>query len=140
MIREMVVFAKHNLTKDSPFSKLDLLCCRNVLIYMDATLQKKLIPMFHYTLNPGGFLFLGESESIGTFSDLFTPVEARHKIFRRKPVSTGYEPDTEVGYLSRRPSRPERARGRRKSDSRDRRDRGEGDPARLFHALCPRRR
>ncbi len=97
-IREMIVFAKHNLTKDSPFSKLDLLCCRNVLIYMDATLQKKLIPMFHYTLNPGGSLFLGESESVGAFSDLFTPVDARHKIFKRKPVNTGYEPETEVGY------------------------------------------
>jgi two-component system CheB/CheR fusion protein len=97
VIREMMVFAKHNLTKDSPFSKLDLLCCRNVLIYMDSTLQKKLIPMFHCTLNPGGILFLGESESIGTSSDLFTPIDARHKIFRRKPVNTGYEPDTEVG-------------------------------------------
>jgi two-component system CheB/CheR fusion protein len=98
MIREMIVFAKHNLTKDSPFSKLDLLCCRNVLIYMDTTLQKKLIPMFHYTLNPGGSLFLGESESVGASSDLFAPVDARHKVFSRKPVSTGYEPGTEVGY------------------------------------------
>ncbi len=98
MIREMVVFTKHNVTKDSPFSRLDLLCCRNVLIYMDATLQKKLIPMFHYTLNPGGFLFLGESESVGSYSDLFTPVDARHKIFRRKPLQAGYEPDTEVGF------------------------------------------
>jgi two-component system CheB/CheR fusion protein len=97
-IREMIVFATHNLTKDSPFSKLDLLCCRNVLIYMDATLQKKLIPMFHYTLNSGAFLFLGESESVGTFSDLFVAVDARHKIFKRKPVSTGYEPETEVGF------------------------------------------
>ena len=53
-IRETLVFAKHNLVRDAPFSKLDLVCCRNVLIYMDTTLQKKLIPMFHYTLNPGG--------------------------------------------------------------------------------------
>lgn len=97
VIREMLVFAKHNLTKDAPFSKLDLLCCRNVLIYMDSVLQKKLIPMFHYTLNPNGFLFLGESESIGIFSDLFVPLDARHKIFKRKPVNTGYEPETEVG-------------------------------------------
>ncbi len=98
IIREMIVFAKHNLIKDAPFSRLDLVCCRNVLIYMDSTLQKKLIPMFHYTLNPGGILFLGESESIGTFSDLFNPVEARHKIFRRKPVETGYEPEAEAPY------------------------------------------
>lgn len=113
-VREMIVFAKHNLTRDSPFSKLDLVCCRNVLIYMDATLQKKLIPMFHYTLNAGATLFLGESESIGTFSDLFVPVDARHKIFSRKPVKTGYEPETEAGdYLRAEPVR--RARGQVKA-------------------------
>jgi two-component system CheB/CheR fusion protein len=95
-IREMIVFAKHNLTKDAPFSKLDLVCCRNVLIYMDSTLQKRLLPMFHYTLNPGGYLFLGESESIGTFADLFGPVDAKHKIFKRKPVQTDYEPEGEA--------------------------------------------
>jgi two-component system CheB/CheR fusion protein len=91
-IREMLVFAKHNLVKDAPFSKLDLVCCRNVLIYMDTTLQKKIIPMFHYTLNPGGHLFLGESESVGVHSDLFAPVDVRRKIFRRKPTRTDYEP------------------------------------------------
>ncbi len=98
-IRETIVFAKHNLIKDAPFSKLDLVCCRNVLIYMDNSLQRKLIPMFHYTLNAGGILFLGESESIGTFADLFAPIDAKHKVFRRKPVETGYEPEMgEVGY------------------------------------------
>jgi len=98
-IRETIVFAKHDLVKDSPFSKLDLVCCRNVLIYMDNSLQKKLIPMFHYTLNLGGILFLGESESIGTFADLFAPVDTRHKIFRRKPMGTGYEPELgDLGY------------------------------------------
>ncbi|MCL5282450.1 MAG: PAS domain-containing protein [Planctomycetes bacterium] len=98
-IRETIVFAKHNLIKDAPFSKLDLACCRNILIYMDNTLQKKLIPMFHYTLNPGAILFLGESESIGTFADLFAPVDAKHKIFRRKPVEAGYDPEAaELGY------------------------------------------
>ncbi len=95
-IREMIVFAKHNLTRDAPFSKLDLLCCRNVLIYMDSTLQKKLVPMFHHTLNPGGYLLLGESESIGTFADLFAPVDARHKIFKRKLAEIDYAPETEV--------------------------------------------
>ncbi len=98
-IRETIVFAKHDLIRDSPFSKLDLVCCRNVLIYMDNSLQKKLIPMFHYTLNPGGILFLGESESIGTYADLFAPVDTRHKIFRRKPMGTGYEPELgDLGY------------------------------------------
>jgi two-component system CheB/CheR fusion protein len=97
-VREMLVFAKHNLIKDASFSKLDIVCCRNVLIYMDSTLQKRLIPLFHYTLNPGGFLFLGESESIGTFADLFAPVDARHKIFKRKPAETGYEPEARISF------------------------------------------
>ncbi len=100
-IREMLVFAKHNLIKDAPFSRLDLISCRNVLIYMDTTLQKKLIPMFHYTLNRNGFLFLGESESIGTFADLFSPVDAKHKVFKRKPVENAYEPEPEVIYRER---------------------------------------
>ncbi|MEN6333163.1 MAG: chemotaxis protein CheB, partial [Phycisphaerales bacterium] len=100
-IREMLVFAKHNLIKDAPFSRLDLISCRNVLIYMDTTLQKKLIPMFHYTLNRNGYLFLGESESIGTFADLFAPIDAKHKVFKRKPVETAYEPETEVPYRER---------------------------------------
>ncbi len=98
-IRECIVFAKHNLIKDSPFFKLDLVCCRNVLIYLDSSVQKRLIPMFHHTLNPGGVLFLGESESIGTFADLFAPVDARHKIFRRKTLETAYEPAlADLGY------------------------------------------
>jgi two-component system CheB/CheR fusion protein len=100
-IREMLVFARHNLIKDAPFSRLDVISCRNVLIYMDSTLQKKLIPMFHYTLNRNGVLFLGESESIGTFADLFAPVDAKHKVFKRKPVETAYEPEAEVPYRER---------------------------------------
>ncbi|MBN2591827.1 MAG: PAS domain-containing protein [Sedimentisphaerales bacterium] len=83
-IREKLVFAKQDLIKDPPFSKLDLICCRNVLIYMNQDLQKKIIPLFHYTLNPNGFLFLGTSETIGQFSDLFSPVDTKQKIFSRK--------------------------------------------------------
>ena len=96
VIREMLVFAKHDLVKDAPFSKLDLLCCRNVLIYMDSVLQKRLIPMFHHALNPGSFLFLGESESIGAYSDLFIPADARHKVFKHKSANTDYEPEMQV--------------------------------------------
>jgi two-component system CheB/CheR fusion protein len=83
-IREMVVFAPQNLIMDPPFTKLDLLCCRNLLIYFNAELQKKLLPLFHYTLNAGGILFLGSSESIGGFQDLFGTVDHKWKIFRRK--------------------------------------------------------
>jgi two-component system CheB/CheR fusion protein len=83
-IREMVVFAPQNLIMDPPFTKLDLLCCRNLLIYFNAELQKKLLPLLHYTLNPGGILFLGSSESIGGFQDLFGTVDHKWKIFRRK--------------------------------------------------------
>ncbi|MEW6054075.1 MAG: chemotaxis protein CheB [Nitrospirota bacterium] len=88
-IRDMVVFAVQNLISDPPFSKLDLVSCRNVLIYMDAVLQKKIIPLFHYTLTQRGYLFLGSSESIGGFSGLFTSVDVKWKIFQRKGIAAG---------------------------------------------------
>jgi len=83
-LRDMVVFADHNLIKDPPFSRLDMLVCRNLLIYLDSALQKKLFPIFHYTLNPAGILFLGSSESIGTHTDLFKPLNSKCKIFQKK--------------------------------------------------------
>jgi two-component system, chemotaxis family, CheB/CheR fusion protein len=83
-IREMVLYAVQNLTSDPPFTKLDLISCRNVLIYMNAPIQKKILPLFHFTLNPEGYLFLGSSETIGAFSDLFTPIDVKWKIFQRK--------------------------------------------------------
>lgn len=87
-LREMVVFARHNLISDPPFSRMDLISCRNVLIYLEPGLQKKVLPTFHYALKPGGFLILGASESIGGFTDLFEPVDKKHKIFSRKTAST----------------------------------------------------
>ncbi len=84
-IRDMIIFAPQNLIKDPPFSRLNLISCRNLLIYMEPVLQKKLLPLFHYTLVPNGFLFLGTSESIGEFSHLFSTVDAKWKIFKRKP-------------------------------------------------------
>ena len=83
-LREMVVFAVHNLIKDPPFSRLDMVSCRNVLIYMNSYLQKKIMPLFHYILNSDGVMFLGTSESIGGFADFFVPVSAKWKIFRHK--------------------------------------------------------
>ena len=73
--------------KDPPFSRLDLLCCRNLLIYLDGPAQKKLLPLFHYTLKPQGMLFLGSSESIGGFADLFKAWDKKWKIYSRKPTS-----------------------------------------------------
>jgi chemotaxis methyl-accepting protein methylase len=82
-IRSMVVFAPQNLIMDPPFTKLDILCCRNLLIYLTSELQKKLLPLFHYSLNPGGVLFLGSAESIGNYGRLFTPLALKERIFRR---------------------------------------------------------
>ena len=82
-IREMVIFAPQNLALDPPFTNLDLVACRNLLIYLDPDLQKKIIPLFHYALKPGGFLFLGSAESIGTAADLFTPLDRKLRIYQR---------------------------------------------------------
>jgi len=89
-IRDMIVFSEQDIIKDPPFSKLDLLSCRNVLIYMDRRLQKKLIPLFHYALNPGGFLFLGPSETVGEFENLFETLGRKSKLYRKKDVNSGH--------------------------------------------------
>jgi two-component system CheB/CheR fusion protein len=84
IIREMVIFAPQNLVMDPPFTKLDLVTCRNLLIYLEPELQKKILPLFHYSLNPGGFLVLGTSESIGQSKDLFAPLSGKTRIYRRQ--------------------------------------------------------
>jgi two-component system CheB/CheR fusion protein len=86
-IRETVLYAVQNLVSDPPFTKLDLISCRNLLIYMNAPIQKKILPLFHFTLNPEGYLFLGSSETIGAFADLFTPIDVKWKIFQRKGLA-----------------------------------------------------
>jgi len=83
-LRDMVVFSLQNVVKDPPFSRLDMVSCRNLMIYMDNVLQKKIIPLFHYTLFPGAILFLGPSESIGENADLFGTINSKWKIFERK--------------------------------------------------------
>lgn len=83
-IREMLVFATQSLIKDPPFSRLDLVSCRNVLIYMNTMLQKRIMPIFNYTLNKDGYLFLGTSETIGKFTNLFSTVNSKWKIYKRK--------------------------------------------------------
>jgi len=84
MIRDLCVFARQDLTKDPPFSRLDLILCRNVLIYMDALLQKKLLSVFHYALHPDGFLVLGHAETVGSSGTLFSLVDKKFRIHRKK--------------------------------------------------------
>ncbi len=91
-IRETVVFAAQNLIMDPPFTKLDFLVCRNLLIYLDQGMQKKLIPIFHYSLNPGGVLFLGSAETIGAFTHLFAPLAKKARLYRRLDAALGVEP------------------------------------------------
>jgi two-component system, chemotaxis family, CheB/CheR fusion protein len=86
-IREMCIFAKHNLYQDAPFSNLDLISCRNVLIYLEIATQRRVIPLFHYALQPDGVLALGPSETIGTFADLFTLVDQQHKFYTKKLIA-----------------------------------------------------
>ena len=91
-IREMAVFAVQNIVMDPPFTKLDLLSCRNLLIYLDPELQKKLVPLFHYSLNPGGILFLGSAETVGSFVDLFGLLDGKARLYRRLDVASRTEP------------------------------------------------
>jgi two-component system CheB/CheR fusion protein len=86
-IRDMCIFAKQDLTRDPPFSNLDIISCRNVLIYFKPQIQKKIIPLFHYALKPGGFLLLGKSESIGGFKELFSPIN-KGIVYTKRPVAS----------------------------------------------------
>ena len=87
-IREMCVFSDHSVVKDPPFSRLDLVSCRNLLIYLNADLQERVVRMFHYALRPGGILFLGPSEGITRGAHLFEPIDAKHRLFRRNDTGT----------------------------------------------------
>ncbi len=89
-IRDMVRFSVHNLVRDPPYSKIDLVACRNVLIYFDDSLQKLVFPLFHFATRESGYLFLGSSETIGRHEDLFEPVDQSSRIFRRKNVKGNY--------------------------------------------------
>ena len=88
-IRDLLVFSEQDVIKDPPFSKIDLICCRNLLIYLDSNLQKKLIPLFHYALTPGGCLFLGTSEGVGEFDHLFAVQDRKSKLYRRREDLVG---------------------------------------------------
>ena len=95
-VRDLCVFSPHSVFRDPPFSRIDLISCRNLLIYFGADIQNNVLPTFHYSLRPGGYLFLGMSENVGQFGDLFEAVDKKHRIFRsrsdvggtRMPLST----------------------------------------------------
>jgi len=93
-IRELVTFAPQNIIMDPPFIKLDLLICRNLLIYLEPDLQKRLLQLFHYSLNPGGLLFLGSAETVGNLSPLFADSQAKSRLFRRQ--ETALKPENRV--------------------------------------------
>jgi len=109
-IREMVIFAPQNIIMDPPFTKLDVLSCRNLLIYLTLELQKKLLPLFHYSLNPGGFLFLGNAETIGSFTDLFALLEGKSRLYRRLELALRAEPvEFPASFVPAHPGAPPRA-------------------------------
>jgi len=83
-IRDMCMFSPHSVIRDPPFSRIDLISCRNLLIYFGVDFQAQAIPVFHFALRPGGYLFLGTSENVSQYSDLFAPVDKKHRIFQRR--------------------------------------------------------
>jgi two-component system CheB/CheR fusion protein len=104
-IRDMCIFSAHNLISDPPFTRIDLIACRNVLIYFDADLQRKLIPLLHYALAPQGYLFLGSSESLAGHAELFRMIDKPHRIFQRKEALIRPQIDIPLTEPSRRPIR-----------------------------------
>ncbi len=110
-VRELCIFSPHSVIRDPPFSRIDLVSCRNLLIYFGLDMQNQVIPTFHYALRPDGYLFLGTAENIGQFGELFTPIEKKHRIFRRRPDRAGARlpvlPSMLLpGHLSEHRSRP----------------------------------
>ena len=92
-LREMCIFSPHNLIKDAPFSRIDLLSCRNLLIYLSTELQNRVIPIFHFSLQSNGILFLGNSENVTRHQKLFAPVDRKNRVFRRLETATRVIPD-----------------------------------------------
>jgi len=86
-VRDLCVFSRQDIVRDPPFSHLDLITCRNVLIYLEPALQQRVFPIFHYALEPNGLMLLGSAESVASASELFAPLDKRHKIFRRRPTT-----------------------------------------------------
>jgi two-component system, chemotaxis family, CheB/CheR fusion protein len=110
MIRESCIFARHDVTRDPPFSRLDIVSCRNVLIYLDSKAQRRVLPTFHYALNPTGLLMLGSAETTAAAADLFTVLDKPHHIYGRKAAPSRLILELSAGHLSPDPAqsvRPE---------------------------------
>ena len=103
-LREMCIFSQHSMIKDAPFSRLDLISCRNLLIYLNSDIQDRIIPLFHFALRPGGYLFLGNSENISRHARLFAPVDRGCRIFQRLETTVRVMPDFPFTAVDRRPS------------------------------------
>lgn len=86
-LRDMLVFARQNVFADPPFSRMDLIACRNLLIYLEPALQKQVLSLLHYALKPAGVLWLGHSETTGAASDLFEPEDKKHRFYSRKQAT-----------------------------------------------------
>ena len=108
-LREMCIFSPHNLIKDAPFSRIDLLSCRNLLIYLNTDLQNRVIPIFHFSLRPGGLLFLGASENVTRHQKLFAPVDRKNRLFRRLETPTKILPEFPLVARQPRDATAERA-------------------------------
>lgn len=128
-IRDLIRFSNHSVVKDPPFSRIDLVSCRNLLIYFDDRLQQSVMPILHYALRPGGFLFLGPSESIGRFDHLFPAIDHHARIFERSPGSPAYPIDLPGG---------ERTARRRDDPARRTAERKHADPAIAVQRLAER--
>ncbi|MBB2676179.1 UNVERIFIED_ORG: two-component system CheB/CheR fusion protein [Rhizobium esperanzae] len=105
-LREMCIFSPHNIVKDAPFSRIDILSCRNLLIYLDSELQNRVIPIFHFALRPSGILFLGSSENVTRHAKLFAPVDRKNRLFRRLETATRIIPDFPLSPRPRSPDHP----------------------------------
>ena len=120
LVRDCCIFARQDLTRDPPFSKLDVIVCRNVLIYLGPRLQRQLMGLFHYALKPKGFLVLGATESVGGHGELFSVIEKRHKIYTRRVARTRtdfeYVPLADVMSDREAPPAPASARNTRHAD------------------------
>ena len=116
-VRDKILFAQHNLLRDPPFSRLDLITCRNLLIYLTRDVQARILEMFHFALNPGGYLFLGTSESADAVPELFVPVDKKNRIYRARSLahSLRYSPPLPSGPVSRLPLADAKPEGARRS-------------------------